>query len=72
MPERYVRANGIELAYDEFGDLNNPVILLIMGLGTQITTWRDANSCPAYVAQTVEFRSPGVTGIRHAHVAFDR
>ena len=36
MSERYVRAKGIELAYDEFGDLNNPVILLIMSLGTQM------------------------------------
>lgn len=39
MSERYIRANGIELAYDEFGKLNNPVILLIMGLGTQMIAW---------------------------------
>jgi pimeloyl-ACP methyl ester carboxylesterase len=39
MSEKYVRANGIELAYDEFGDPENPVILLIMGLGTQMIAW---------------------------------
>lgn len=39
MSERYIRANGIELAYDEFGDSNKPVILLIMGLGTQMIAW---------------------------------
>lgn len=39
MSEKYVRANGIDLAYDEFGDSKNPVILLIMGLGTQMIAW---------------------------------
>jgi pimeloyl-ACP methyl ester carboxylesterase len=39
MAEKYLRANGIELAYDEFGESRNPVILLIMGLGTQMIAW---------------------------------
>lgn len=39
MSEKYVRANGIDLAYDEFGDSQNPVMLLIMGLGTQMIAW---------------------------------
>lgn len=39
MPEQFIRANGIELAYDEFGDSRDPVILLIMGLGTQMIAW---------------------------------
>jgi pimeloyl-ACP methyl ester carboxylesterase len=39
MSERYIRANGIELAYDEFGEPDCPVILLIMGLGTQMIAW---------------------------------
>jgi pimeloyl-ACP methyl ester carboxylesterase len=39
MAEKYLRANGIELAYDEFGDSRDPVILLIMGLGTQMIAW---------------------------------
>ena len=41
MAEKYVRANGIELAYDEFGASRNPVILLIMGLGAQMILWDD-------------------------------
>ncbi|MGB3864299.1 MAG: alpha/beta hydrolase [Xanthobacteraceae bacterium] len=32
-------ANGLEIAYDEFGDAKAPVILLIMGLGTQMIAW---------------------------------
>jgi pimeloyl-ACP methyl ester carboxylesterase len=34
-----VSANGIEIAYDERGKPNNPAILLIMGLGTQMIAW---------------------------------
>jgi pimeloyl-ACP methyl ester carboxylesterase len=37
-----VAANGINLCYDEVGDANAPVILLIMGLGTQMIAWPDA------------------------------
>jgi pimeloyl-ACP methyl ester carboxylesterase len=32
-------ANGIELEYDAFGDPADPALLLIMGLGTQLTEW---------------------------------
>jgi pimeloyl-ACP methyl ester carboxylesterase len=39
MSEKYIKVNGIELAYEEFGDQNNPVILLVMGLGTQMIAW---------------------------------
>ena len=42
MSERYIRANGIELAYDEFGEADRPVMLLIMGLGTQMIAWPEA------------------------------
>ncbi|HEX4113923.1 MAG TPA: alpha/beta hydrolase [Stellaceae bacterium] len=35
-------ANGIEIAYDEVGDRAAPVILLIMGLGAQLTRWPQA------------------------------
>lgn len=42
MSEHYIQANGIQLAYDEFGDPNRPVILLIMGLGTQMIAWPEA------------------------------
>lgn len=33
------RANGIELEYETYGDPANPTILLIMGLGAQLTLW---------------------------------
>ena len=32
-------ANGIELAYETFGDPAQPTVLLIMGLGAQMITW---------------------------------
>jgi pimeloyl-ACP methyl ester carboxylesterase len=35
-------ANGIEIAYDDRGSRADPVILLIMGLGTQMTAWPEA------------------------------
>src|SRR6478672_8294179 len=34
-----VSANGLELAYDERGDPNAPVMLMIMGLGVQSVFW---------------------------------
>lgn len=34
-------ANGIELAYETFGDPADPTILLVMGLGAQLTAWDD-------------------------------
>ena len=34
-----VRANGIELEYDERGEAGDPPLLLIMGLGAQMTDW---------------------------------
>jgi pimeloyl-ACP methyl ester carboxylesterase len=37
-----VSANGIEIAYDDRGDPNDPVILLIMGLATQMIAWPEA------------------------------
>lgn len=39
MSEKYLKANGLRLAYDEFGEPDKPVILLIMGLGTQMIAW---------------------------------
>jgi pimeloyl-ACP methyl ester carboxylesterase len=39
MSEQYIQANGIKLAYEEFGDPDRPVILLIMGLATQMIAW---------------------------------
>jgi pimeloyl-ACP methyl ester carboxylesterase len=36
-----VAANGIELFYEDFGKPADPVILLVMGLGTQLIAWPD-------------------------------
>ena len=37
-------ANGIELAYEAFGDPADPTVLLVMGLGVQMLGW-DAELC---------------------------
>ena len=36
-----VAANGIELAYETFGDASTPPVVLIMGLATQMIAWPD-------------------------------
>jgi pimeloyl-ACP methyl ester carboxylesterase len=41
MSESTITANGISIAYDEFGKQDDPVILLIMGLGTQMIAWTE-------------------------------
>jgi pimeloyl-ACP methyl ester carboxylesterase len=35
-------ANGIEIEYETFGDSANPALLLVMGLGAQLTAWDEA------------------------------
>ncbi len=35
-------SNGIELFYDTFGSASNPALLLVMGLGAQMTLWDEA------------------------------
>jgi pimeloyl-ACP methyl ester carboxylesterase len=37
----HVSANGIELAYETFGDANDPPVVLVMGLATQMIAWPD-------------------------------
>jgi pimeloyl-ACP methyl ester carboxylesterase len=37
-----VRANGIEIEYESFGRESDPVVLLIMGLGGQLTLWPES------------------------------
>jgi pimeloyl-ACP methyl ester carboxylesterase len=44
-----IEANGLDLEYDTFGDPADPALLLIMGLGTQMTAWR-----PEFCAQLAE------------------
>lgn len=34
-------ANGVELAYEEFGERGRPPVLLVMGLGAQMIGWHD-------------------------------
>ena len=36
------QANGIELEHDSFGSPGDPPLLLVMGLGAQMTTWPEA------------------------------
>ena len=36
------RANGIEIEYETVGDKGDPALLLVMGLGAQLTIWPDA------------------------------
>ena len=36
-----VAANGIDLAYETFGDASGPPVVLIMGLATQMIAWPD-------------------------------
>ena len=40
MPQ--VTANNIAIEYEEFGNANDPCVLLVMGLGTQLTAWPDS------------------------------
>lgn len=37
--EKVIQANGINLAYDTFGEPTDPAMLLIMGLGAQMISW---------------------------------
>jgi len=39
MPEGMVDAGGVRLWYETFGDVRDPTILLIMGLGAQAISW---------------------------------
>jgi pimeloyl-ACP methyl ester carboxylesterase len=44
MPESFCRVGDIELCYETFGDAEDPAMLLIMGLGTQMLGW-DTEFC---------------------------
>ena len=47
---RSVRANGIDLTFDTFGDPARPAVLLIMGLGVQMIGW-DVDFCTQLAAR---------------------
>ncbi len=36
-----ITANGITIEYEEFGNKEHPAIILVMGLGSQLTAWPD-------------------------------
>ena len=36
-----ITANGIEIEYETFGAATDPTVLMIMGLGGQLTMWPD-------------------------------
>lgn len=40
MSEEFCRVGEIELCYETFGDPGDPLMLLVMGLGTQMVAWR--------------------------------
>ena len=41
MAEKSCRVGEIEICYETFGDRENPAILMIMGLGTQMLAWHE-------------------------------
>ena len=41
MPVQITEANGIDLAYETFGEHGRPPILLVMGIGAQMIGWHD-------------------------------
>ncbi len=41
MPERMIRANGVELCTEAFGDPADPAILLVMGIGASMLWWEE-------------------------------
>jgi pimeloyl-ACP methyl ester carboxylesterase len=78
VPElKTVPANGIEIAYETFGDRADPPVVLVMGLGTQMLAWPD-ELCEDLAARghhVVRFdnRDVGASthfrGVRAPHVA---
>jgi pimeloyl-ACP methyl ester carboxylesterase len=41
VPTRFASVNGVSIAYQEIGDPAGPPVILIMGLGSQLTYWGD-------------------------------
>src|ERR1700753_753962 len=41
LARRDTEGGAVELYYEDLGDPNDPAVLLIMGLGAQLTTWPD-------------------------------
>jgi pimeloyl-ACP methyl ester carboxylesterase len=47
MAEQIARANGMEIAYETFGDPSDPPLLLVMGLASQMILW-DEELCQMF------------------------
>jgi pimeloyl-ACP methyl ester carboxylesterase len=65
------QVNGIEIAYETFGDPGDPAILLVMGLGTQMLAWPD-QMCEALAAaghHVIRFDNRDVGLSTHFHDA---
>ena len=41
MAESFCRVGEIDICYETFGDPENPAILMVMGLGTQMLAWHE-------------------------------
>jgi pimeloyl-ACP methyl ester carboxylesterase len=50
MTEQIAKANGIEIAYETFGDPADPPLLLIMGLASQMILW-DQELCELFASR---------------------
>jgi pimeloyl-ACP methyl ester carboxylesterase len=64
-----VAANGIELAYETFGDPGDPPVVLVMGLATQMIAWPD-ELCEALAGHghfVVRFDNRDTGGSTHLH-----
>jgi pimeloyl-ACP methyl ester carboxylesterase len=64
-----VAANGVELAYETFGEAANPPVVLVMGLATQMIAWPD-ELCEALADRghfVVRFDNRDVGGSTHLH-----
>jgi pimeloyl-ACP methyl ester carboxylesterase len=78
-------ANGIEIAYDTYGDPGAAPLLLIMGLGGQLINW-DEEFCVQLVARgywvirfdnrdvglSAKFSQAGIPDINHLNLALER
>jgi pimeloyl-ACP methyl ester carboxylesterase len=83
--EAQARANGIEIAYDTYGDPGAAPLLLIMGLGGQLINWDEA-FCVQLVARgyrvirfdnrdaglSTKFTEAGVPDINQLNLALER
>jgi pimeloyl-ACP methyl ester carboxylesterase len=65
------QANGIEIAYETFGDASDPPLVLIMGIGTQMISWPEG-FCEDLVARrlyAVRFDNRDAGESTHLHDA---